>query len=68
MFSFNFISITDYNILSSFKQTFDFNVDNEDLKYIGLSSGSTLINNFSLFLAVIALISLHLITEFLLKQ
>ena len=66
MFSFSFIGIINLRGFYSIKQQIDFDWDDENLKYIGFNSGSTLINNLSLLILFILIVCIHLIFEWIL--
>ena len=61
LFSFNFVPVLSLPYGKEAKSWIDYDVDNNYLKTIGLSSGSTLINNFNTCLIFILIISIHLV-------
>ena len=60
-FSFNFIPVIKSPGPNYLKSWLDFNLNNDYLSDIGLNSGSSIINNFSLFTTILLQIGLHLV-------
>ena len=60
-FSFNFIPVIKSPGPNYLKSWLDFNLNNDYLSYIGLNSGSSVLNNFSLLTTILIQIGLHLI-------
>jgi len=59
LFSFSFLKTDKWNFLLYFKSWFDYKQENVMLDFIGIKSGSTLINNLSLIFMFIIMMLLH---------
>ena len=60
LFSFSFISIQDW-IPNELIDAFDFHQSNEYLDFLGAESGSTIVNNLSLFFILFVWMIIHLV-------